>query len=75
MSAKEDINHNPSFLGELDTPKKVRTKINNPQLGKAGRRGNEAERQESSETANMREISAGYPVKDTRIDDHPDFGV
>ncbi len=75
MSAKKNASRNPSFLGELDTPEESSTMINNPQLGKAGRRDNEAERSESDITSNMREISAGYPVKDTAIDDHPSFGV
>jgi hypothetical protein len=75
MSARKNARRNPSFLGELDTPEESSTKINNPELGKGERRGNEAERDKSSNTSNMRETSAGYPVKDTRIDDHPSFGV
>jgi hypothetical protein len=51
------------------------TTINNPQLGDAGRRGNEASRGRGEETVASREMQAGYPVKDTRIDDHPFFGI
>jgi hypothetical protein len=51
------------------------TTINNPQLGDAGRRGNEASRGKNDQTVASREEQSGYPVKDTSKDDHPYFGV